>query len=141
MFLKSKAPVVPENAPIIIEKERFSLRAYRVGKLLVFKAKKRRTAMARAYRKRSKKASPQGPEVVDKADVLADRVRVELPVSVAEVVEGVSDELERLSGEAGLLIMNTVMQGEVEALAVREPQPRHARVPLLQSGRTSRQGL
>ncbi len=29
-----------EDAPIVVEKERFSLGAYRVGKLLVFKAKK-----------------------------------------------------------------------------------------------------
>ena len=73
--------------------------------------------MARAYRKRSKKASPKSSGFVDKADVLADRVHVELPVSLAEIIAGVSDEIERLSGEAGLLIMQAVMKGEVDSLA------------------------
>ena len=73
--------------------------------------------MARAYRKRTKGASRNGVDVVDKADVLAGRVNVELPVSVAEVIEGVSEEVERLTGEAGLLIMKAVMDGEVESLA------------------------
>jgi len=49
--------------------------------------------------------------------VLAGRVRVELPVSMVEIIEGVSGEIERLSGEAGLLIMKAVMDGEVESLA------------------------
>jgi transposase-like protein len=55
--------------------------------------------------------------VVDKVDVLAGRVSVELPVSLAEVIEGVSEEIERLTGEAGLLIMKAVMDAEVESLA------------------------
>jgi hypothetical protein len=74
--------------------------------------------MARAYRKRSKKASPKKScDFVDVADVLADRVHVEFPVSLAEIIAGVSDDIERLSGEAGLLIMQAVMKGEVDALA------------------------
>ena len=54
---------------------------------------------------------------MDKADVPAGRVQVELPVSQAEIIAGVSDDIERLSGEAGLLIMQAVMKGEVDALA------------------------
>ena len=41
---------------------------------------------------------------VDKVDVLSDRVRVELSMSLAEIIAGVSDDIERLSGEAGLLM-------------------------------------
>ena len=73
--------------------------------------------MARAYRKRAKSARHDGADVVDKVDVLAGRVSVELPVSLAEVIEGVSEEIERLTGEAGLLIMKAVMDAEVESLA------------------------
>lgn len=73
--------------------------------------------MARKYRKRAKKASRNNGEIVDRSEVLSGRVQVELPVSLAEIIEGVSDDIEQLSGEAGLLIMNAVMQGEVEALA------------------------
>jgi len=61
--------------------------------------------------------------VVEKADVLAGRVAVELPVSMAEVIEGMSEEVERLAGEAGLLIMQSVMNAEVESLA--GPKGRH----------------
>jgi hypothetical protein len=42
---------------------------------------------------------------------------VELPVSVAEVIGGVSEAIERLTGQAGLLIMKAVMDAEVESLA------------------------
>ena len=73
--------------------------------------------MARKYRKDAKKASRKGSEIVDRSEALADRVQIELPVSLAEIIEGVSDDIEQLSGEAGLLIMHAVMQGEVEALA------------------------
>ncbi len=42
MGLERVVPVAVEveDVPIVVEKERFSLGAYRVGKLLVFKAKK-----------------------------------------------------------------------------------------------------
>ena len=70
--------------------------------------------MARAYRKRAKGASRNGVDVVDKADMLAGLVNVELPVSVVEVIEGVSEEIERLADDAGLLIMKAVMDPEVE---------------------------
>lgn len=73
--------------------------------------------MARQYRKVAKKASRNGCEIVDRLEALQGGVQVELPVSLAEIIAGVSDDIERLSGEAGLLIMNAVMQAEVEALA------------------------
>ncbi|MFH0980847.1 MAG: IS256 family transposase, partial [Planctomycetota bacterium] len=53
----------------------------------------------------------------------AGRVEVALPVSLAEVIEGLSEEVERLTGEAGLLIMKAVMDAEVESLA--GPRGRH----------------
>ncbi|MEK6676473.1 MAG: hypothetical protein AABZ47_12580 [Planctomycetota bacterium] len=77
--------------------------------------------MARGYRKaRVRTSAPQG---VDTTPVLGDRGSVELPVSVAEVLDGVSAEIERLTGEAGLLIMKAVMHAEVESLA--GPKGRH----------------
>ena len=44
-------------------------------------------------------------------------------MSLAEVIEGVSDEIERLCGEVGLLIIKSVMDGEVESLA--DPKGAH----------------
>ena len=67
--------------------------------------------MARRYRKG--RARARGPRVVDKSQVLDGRVSIELPVSVAEIIEGVGQEAEQLAGEAGLLIMKAVMDAEV----------------------------
>ena len=67
--------------------------------------------MSKTYSKGTKKSSPRTARnsdetrVVEAADVLSGRVTVELPVSMAEVIDGVSSEIERLAGEAGLLIM------------------------------------
>ena len=55
--------------------------------------------------------------MVEKAEALRGRVSVELPVSLAEVIGGVGSEIERLTGQAGLLIMKAVMDAEVESLA------------------------
>lgn len=71
--------------------------------------------MARGYRKRGRQASL--PQVVDKSQALDGRVSIELPVSVAQIIEGVSQEAEQLAGEAGLLIMKAVMDQEVALLA------------------------
>lgn len=62
---------------------------------------------------------------MDKGEGLAGRVAIELPVSAADVIRGVSDGIERLAGEAGLRIMQAVMQAEVESLA--GPKGRHER--------------
>jgi transposase-like protein len=75
----------------------------------------------RGYRKALARAS--GPQVMEKSQALRAGVSVELPVSVAEVIEGVSEEIERLTGQAGLLIMKAVMDAEVESLA--GPKGRH----------------
>ncbi len=77
--------------------------------------------MAREYRKASARAS--SPQAVDKSSVLGGRVSIELPVGVAEVIGGVSEEIERLAGQAGLLIMKAMMDAEVESLA--GPKGRH----------------
>ena len=47
--------------------------------------------MARASRKRPKKASQKSAGFVDAADVPAGRVHVELPVSLAEIIGGLND--------------------------------------------------
>ena len=57
------------------------------------------------------------PRIVDQAAVREGRVVVELPVNLAEVIDGVTEEIERLAGQAGLLIMHQVMGAEVERLA------------------------
>jgi len=44
-------------------------------------------------------------------------------VSVAEIIDGMSDEVERLTGQAGLLIMKAVMDAEIESVA--GPKGRH----------------
>jgi len=71
--------------------------------------------MARGYRLNGARA--RGPQVVDKSQVLEGRLSIELPLSVAETIEGVRGEAEPLAGEAGLLIMQAVMNAEVESLA------------------------
>ena len=71
--------------------------------------------MAREYRQEGARA--RGPQVVDKSQVLSGRVSIELPLSVAQIIEGVSHEAEQLAGEAGLLIMQAVMAAEVASLA------------------------
>ncbi len=73
--------------------------------------------MARRYRKLRKESRGRRPQIVERDGALADRVVVELPVSLAEVIDGVSDEIERLAGAAGLLIMREVMDAEVTSLA------------------------
>lgn len=92
--------------------------------------------MARKYRKAGQKASGGCSEILDQADVLAGHVQVDLPVSVAEIIAGVSDDIEQLSGQAGLLIMQAVMAAEVEALA--GPKGRHD--PDRQATRWAQQG-
>ncbi len=73
--------------------------------------------MSKGYHKRSRRIKKTTPRMLDQADVLSGQVHVELPVSLAEVIEGISDEVERLAGQAGLLIMKSVMEAEVESLA------------------------
>ncbi|MBI1826661.1 MAG: hypothetical protein HYR83_09790, partial [Planctomycetes bacterium] len=71
--------------------------------------------MRRRYRRRANQT--RVPQVVDKSQARSGRVHVELPVSMAEVIDGLSEEVERLTGQAGLLIMKAVMDAEVESLA------------------------
>jgi hypothetical protein len=52
--------------------------------------------MARVYRKGRGRA--RGPQVVDKAQALGGHVAIEVPVSVAEIIEGASREAEQLAG-------------------------------------------
>lgn len=43
-------------------------------------------------------------------------MKVELPVSLAEVIHVVSDEIERLAGETGLRIMQAVTRAEIDSI-------------------------
>ena len=52
----------------------------------------------------------------DVSTALSRSVTVELPVSLADVIDGVSDEIERLAGEAGLRIMQAVTQSEIDSI-------------------------
>ena len=81
--------------------------------------------MRRRYRKTGsasngderKVSRGQQPRIVERDEALTRRVAVELPVSLAAVIDGVSEEIERLAGAAGLLIMREVMDAEVASLA------------------------
>ncbi len=83
--------------------------------------------MRRTYRKTRRESSPgaagRRPRIVRSEEFLQGRVAVELPVSLAEVIEGVGEEIERLAGAAGMLIMREVMGAEVESLT--GPKGRH----------------
>ena len=79
--------------------------------------------MRRRYRKSQKESSVRRVHIVDRAEALSGRVAVELPISLAEVVSGVSEEIERLAGEAGRRMMGAVLEAEVAALA--GPKSRH----------------
>lgn len=79
--------------------------------------------MRSTYRTSGDKSSRRRSEIVDRGDVLSGRVAVELPVSLAEVVQGVGEEIEQLAGQAGLLIMRQVMEAEIAARV--GPKGRH----------------
>lgn len=53
---------------------------------------------------RRREARCRRSQIIDREGALADRVAVELPVSFTEVIEGVSDEIERFAGAAGLVL-------------------------------------
>jgi len=76
----------------------------------------RRTRSA-SNQKQRKASRGRQPRIVGRDEELTDRVAVELPVSLAEVIDGVSEEIERLAGAAGLLIMREVMEAEAASLA------------------------
>jgi putative transposase len=87
--------------------------------------------MARRYRKRGsasngrrpikshdgQRPGKSQPHVIERDEALAGGVALELPVSLASVIEGVSEEIEHLAAQAGLLIMREVMEAEVTSLA------------------------
>jgi transposase-like protein len=73
--------------------------------------------MGRRYRKTREKSRGHRSEIVGREEVSTGRVAVELPVSLADVIDGVSEEIERLAGAAGMLIMREVMAAEVTLLA------------------------
>lgn len=73
--------------------------------------------MSRRYRKSRRVSRGGRSQIVDRDAASGDRVTVELPVSLAEVINGLSDEIEQLAGAAGLLIMREVMDAEVTSLS------------------------
>lgn len=79
--------------------------------------------MKGAYRKGARRTSRSQAVIVERADLSPGNVSVELPVSLAAAVEGVTAEVEQLAGQAGVLIMQAVMDAEVEPLA--GPRGRH----------------
>ena len=87
--------------------------------------------MRRRYRKTRSASNREGrktsrgrrPQVVGRDEAITGRIAVELPVSLAEVIDGVGDEIERLAGAAGMLIMREVLGAEVASLA--GPRGRH----------------
>lgn len=79
--------------------------------------KGRRAASCRKPKRVRRSQRSVEPRIVHQAEVHEGRVVVELPVSLAEVIDGVTEEIERLAGQAGLLIMHRIMDAEVERLA------------------------
>ncbi|GEM_PF-3517996 len=75
--------------------------------------------MARGYRTQRPASARRGVRVVERAYVLSGRVLVELPVPIAEAIRGVSAEIERLSGRAGLVILKAAMYSDVRELGPR----------------------
>jgi len=51
--------------------------------------------------------------IAEPDDLLEGRIQVELPVRIADVISGVSADIEELTGQAGLAIMHAVMEAEV----------------------------
>jgi transposase-like protein len=64
-----------------------------------------------------KQVRRQDAGIVEVDEVLAEHVAIELPVRLVDVIQGVSAEIEQLAGQAGLLIMQAVMDAEVVQLA------------------------
>lgn len=64
-------------------------------------------------RSRRKSAEPKGK--IDGVDQAEQTVQLSLPI--AEIFAGVSDAVERVAGEAGLLVMKALIDEEVEQLA------------------------
>ena len=83
--------------------------------------------MGTTYRNRHRKAknleggqkNPRGADewvITEPDELLEGRIQVELPVRIADVIGGVSADIEELTGQAGLAIMQAVMEAEVEHL-------------------------
>lgn len=77
--------------------------------------KGRRTASCRKTKQAGSRT--QGVRIVERNELREGRILVDMPVKLVDVVDGVSEEIERLAGQAGLLIMHQVMEAEVERLA------------------------
>ena len=64
---------------------------------------------------RSRRKAVESRGKVDRVD--HDQQTVQLSLPIAEILAGVSDAVERVSGEAGLLVMKALIDEEVEQLA------------------------
>ncbi len=69
---------------------------------------------------RSRRKAVESRGKVDRVDREQQTVQLSLPI--AEILSGVSDAVERVSGEAGLLVMKALIDEEVEQLAGRRYQ-------------------
>jgi transposase-like protein len=67
--------------------------------------------MRKRYRNMKKKANGRIREIGE------GRVLLELPLPVADVIEGIPDVIKELSQEAGLLLMSAAMESECEKIA------------------------
>lgn len=67
--------------------------------------------MKKRYRKMKKKASRKVREVRE------GKVVIELPLPIAEVIGGMSEVVEALSREAGVMLMLAVMESECKRIA------------------------
>jgi len=86
-------------------------------------ARRYRKARSASNRKQRTAVGRRQPQIVERDEAITDRVAVSLPVSLTDIIDGVSEEIERLAGQAGLLIMREVTDAEVASLA--GPKGRH----------------
>lgn len=79
--------------------------------------------MKRAYRRRIRRTSRRCAteiQVLERPELAAGNVTVELPVSLAEAVEGVTEEIEQLAGQSGVLIMPAASQTRIAPILTQE---------------------
>ncbi len=76
--------------------------------------------MGKRYRKMERKVNGRIREIVD------GRVVLELPLPVAEVLSGMTEAVESLSREAGLMVVSALLEDECERIA----GPKNSRNPL-----------
>ena len=70
--------------------------------------------MAKKYTKKTRRSRRQEPKLENRCEAKVTESGVQLMLPIAEVLAGIQDSLESLAGQAGLLIMNALLEDEVD---------------------------